>query len=53
MCRSVVVAVRGTATMEDVVTDSVAQPDTLQDWLPEDIHKVCSCSRQSHNSTWR
>lgn len=35
-------AVRGTATMEDVVTDSVAQPEALHDWLPEDIHKVLS-----------
>ena len=36
-CRSVVVAVRGTATMEDVITDSVAAPDLLDrsEWLPE------------------
>ena len=35
--RSVVVAVRGTATMEDVITDSVAAPDLLDrsEWLPE------------------
>jgi len=33
----VVVAVRGTATMEDVITDSVAAPDLLDrsEWLPE------------------
>ena len=43
-CRSVVVGVRGTATMEDIVTDSVAQPEPLQDWLPEDIHKVSPLS---------
>ena len=32
-----VVAVRGTATMEDVITDSVAAPDLLDrsEWLPE------------------
>ena len=37
LCRSVVVAVRGTATMEDVITDSVAAPDLLDrsEWLPE------------------
>lgn len=31
------VAVRGTATMEDVITDSVAAPDLLDrsEWLPE------------------
>ncbi|KAL3145874.1 hypothetical protein ABBQ38_015244 [Trebouxia sp. C0009 RCD-2024] len=35
--RSVVLAVRGTATMEDVITDSVAAPDLLDrsEWLPE------------------
>ncbi|KAL0037858.1 hypothetical protein WJX79_002263 [Trebouxia sp. C0005] len=35
--RSIVVAVRGTATMEDVITDSVAAPDLLDrsEWLPE------------------
>ncbi|KAK9823352.1 hypothetical protein WJX72_002122 [[Myrmecia] bisecta] len=34
--RSVLLAIRGTATMEDVITDSVAEPEALtDDWLPE------------------
>ena len=37
--RSVVVAIRGTATMEDVVTDSLAEPVLLHntEWLPKHL----------------
>ena len=33
--RSVVVAIRGTWSMEDIITDSVAEPECLADWLPK------------------
>lgn len=33
-CRSVVVAIRGTWSMEDIITDSVASAECLKDWLP-------------------
>eukprot|EP00884_Botryococcus_braunii_P011575 jgi/Botrbrau1/20418/Bobra.0006s0072.2 len=36
--RSVVVAIRGTYSLEDVITDSVAEPERLLgDWLPADL----------------
>ena len=38
-CRAVVVALRGTATVEDVVTDSVADPVPLAGCLPEAFAK--------------
>jgi hypothetical protein len=34
----VVVALRGTTSVEDIITDSVAEPVRLEeDWLPEEI----------------
>lgn len=30
-----VVAIRGTWSMEDIITDSVADPMLLRDWLPK------------------
>ena len=34
--RAVVIAVRGTSSVEDVITDSVAEPERLgSEWLPE------------------
>ena len=33
--RSVIVSVRGTWSMEDIITDSVADPMLLKDWLPK------------------
>lgn len=34
--RAVVIAVRGTSSVEDVITDSVAEPERLGSvWLPE------------------
>lgn len=34
--RAVVIAVRGTSSVEDVITDSVAEPERLSSvWLPE------------------
>lgn len=36
VCRAVVVAVRGTSSVEDVITDSVAEPERLPpEWLPK------------------
>ena len=37
-CRSVVVALRGTTSVEDIITDSVAVPVRLDpEWLPEKL----------------
>ena len=33
--RSVIVSIRGTWSMEDIITDSVADPMLLKDWLPK------------------
>ena len=39
--RTVVVAVRGTYSMEDVITDAIAEPLELpRDWLPPELAKV-------------
>lgn len=43
VCRSVILAVRGTATIEDVITDSLAEPELLTDWLPDTYKQVGNC----------
>ena len=45
-CRSVIVSVRGTWSMEDIITDSVADPMLLKDWLPKgDFSLFCFQAR--------
>lgn len=38
--KSVVVAIRGTMSMADVVTDAVVHPEGIDDWLPPALSKV-------------
>jgi hypothetical protein len=35
-----VVAIRGTMSMADVVTDAVVHPEGIDDWLPPKLSKV-------------
>ena len=38
ICRSVVIALRGTTSVEDIITDSVAEPEKLDgEWVPKGI----------------
>ncbi len=38
--KAVVVAIRGTMSMADVVTDAVVHPEGIDDWLPPALSKV-------------
>ena len=38
--KAVVVAIRGTMSMADVVTDAVVHPEGIDDWLPPKLSKV-------------
>ena len=41
--RSVVVALRGTTSVEDIITDSVAEPEKLDpEWIPKCIRSEAS-----------
>ncbi len=43
LCRSVVVALRGTTSVEDIITDSVAEPEKLDaEWIPKCIRNQAS-----------
>ena len=35
--RAVVVAVRGTVSLQDAITDIVVNPEPIDDWVPEDV----------------
>ncbi len=41
--KAVVLALRGTMSMADIVTDAVAHPEQIDDWLPPRFAKV-SCA---------
>lgn len=43
--KAVVLALRGTMSMADIVTDAVAHPEQIDDWLPPHFAKVCWFSR--------
>ena len=38
--KAVVLALRGTMSMADIVTDAVAHPEQIDDWLPPHFAKV-------------
>lgn len=38
--KAVVLALRGTMSMADIVTDAVAHPEQIDDWLPPTFAKV-------------
>ena len=39
--KAVVLALRGTMSMADIVTDAVAHPEQIDNWLPPHFAKVC------------
>ena len=41
--KAVVLALRGTMSMADIVTDAVAHPEQIDDWLPPTFAKVGNC----------
>ena len=41
--RSVVVAIRGTMSLADLVTDAVVHPECLSGWMPVESRKVPFC----------
>ena len=46
LCRkrkAVVLALRGTMSMADIVTDAVAHPEQIDDWLPPTFAQVGRC----------
>ena len=42
--KAVVLALRGTMSMADIVTDAVAHPENIDDWLPPHFAKVVLAS---------
>lgn len=51
--KAVVVAIRGTMSIADVVTDAVVHPEDINDWLPPKFSRVrnavtslCACTRE-------
>ena len=50
--KAVVLALRGTMSMADIVTDAVAHPEEIDDWLPPHFAKVCWSSAAALPVEW-
>eukprot|EP00884_Botryococcus_braunii_P020127 jgi/Botrbrau1/6799/Bobra.0153s0002.1 len=48
--KTVVVALRGTMTLADVVTDAVAVPERIDGWLPKGVMKDAARGRRRHRA---
>ncbi len=48
--KAVVLALRGTMSMADIVTDAVAHPEQIDDWLPPHFAKARWASTSSFRS---
>ena len=52
-CKAVVVAIRGTMSLADLVTDAVVEPHHLKDWMPAATRKVPCKSLPSSSQSYR
>ncbi len=48
--KAVVVALRGTMTLADVVTDAVAVPERIDGWLPKGVMESAARGRRKHRA---
>ena len=50
--QTVVVAIRGTMSLADLVTDAVVHPECLSGWLPVKTRKVCEFRSASYYAVY-
>lgn len=40
MKKKIVLGIRGTSSLADIITDAVVHPDNIDDWVPKDFKQV-------------